>query len=67
MGDLVFNPSSTDSDLILLSAGLVDLTQANSITFVGDELGIDPLILWRSSRSICMRKTKFPSVPWTML
>ena len=39
-GDLVFNPSSTDSDLILLSAGLVDLTQANSITFVGDELGI---------------------------
>ena len=40
MGDLVFNPSSTDSDLILLSAGLVDLTQANSITFVGDELGI---------------------------
>ncbi len=40
MGDLVFNPSSTDSDLILLSAGLVDLTQANSITFGGDELGI---------------------------
>ena len=39
-GDLVFNPSSTDSDLILLSAGLVDLSEASSITFAGDELGI---------------------------
>jgi hypothetical protein len=40
IGDLVFNPSSTDSDLILLSAGLVDLSEASSILFAGDELGI---------------------------
>ena len=51
-GDLVFNPSSTDSDLILLSAGLVDLTQANSISFVETSLVLDPLILWRSRRLI---------------
>ncbi|SVE14000.1 uncharacterized protein METZ01_LOCUS466854, partial [marine metagenome] len=38
-GNLVFNASS-DSDLILLSAGAVDLSGLNSITFTGQELGI---------------------------
>ena len=38
---------------------LVDLTQANSISFGGDELGIGSLIHWRSSRLICM-EPNFP-------
>ncbi|MBT3638471.1 MAG: hypothetical protein HN531_16185, partial [Opitutae bacterium] len=39
-GNVVFNPSSTDSVLILLSAGSIDLSGATSISFGGDELGI---------------------------
>jgi len=39
-GNVVFNPSSTDSDLILMSASMVDLSAASSITFNGDELGL---------------------------
>jgi predicted ribosome-associated RNA-binding protein Tma20 len=39
-GNVIFNPSSADSGLILLSAGTVDLSGASSISFGGDELGI---------------------------
>jgi len=39
-GNVVFNSSSSDSDLILMSAGMVDLSAASSISFNGDELGI---------------------------
>jgi hypothetical protein len=39
-GNVVFNSSSSDSDLILMSAGMVDLSGATSISFDGDELGI---------------------------
>jgi hypothetical protein len=38
-GNVVFNPTSTDSSLILMSAGMVDLSGTSSITFNGDELG----------------------------
>jgi hypothetical protein len=38
-GNVVFNPTSTDSSLILMSAGMVDLSETSSITFNGDELG----------------------------
>jgi hypothetical protein len=39
LGDVVFN-SSSDATLILLSAQSIDLTETESITFSGDELGI---------------------------
>jgi hypothetical protein len=39
MGNVVFNASPA-SDLILLSAGAVDLSGLSSITFTGEELGI---------------------------
>jgi len=39
-GNVVFNSSSTDSDLILMSAGMIDLSGASSISFDGDELGL---------------------------
>jgi hypothetical protein len=40
MGDIVFNASSSGSDLILMSAGTFDLSGASSITFTGEQLGI---------------------------
>ena len=40
MGNIVFNASSSDSDLILLSAGTVDLSGLSSISFIGEDLGI---------------------------
>ncbi len=39
-GNVVFSPSSTASDLILMSAGTLDLSGASSVFFGGDELGI---------------------------
>jgi len=39
-GNIVFNASSSDSDLILLSAGTVDLSGLSSISFIGEDLGI---------------------------
>ncbi|HAE12206.1 MAG TPA: hypothetical protein DCG39_11250, partial [Opitutae bacterium] len=39
-GNVVFSPSSTTSDLILMSAGTLDLSGASSVFFGGDELGI---------------------------
>jgi hypothetical protein len=40
LGNVVFNASSSNSDLILLSAGSIDLSGTSSITFTGEELGI---------------------------
>jgi hypothetical protein len=39
-GNLVFNSSSPESELILLSAAAIDLSGANSITFGGYSLGM---------------------------
>jgi len=39
LGDVVFN-SSSDATLILLSAQSIDLTEADSISFSGEELGL---------------------------
>ena len=39
-GNVVFSPSSTASDLILMSAGTLDLSGASSVFFGGEELGI---------------------------
>jgi hypothetical protein len=40
LGNVVFNPASADSVLLLLSAQNIDFTGTSSITFSGDELGM---------------------------
>ena len=59
-GNVVFSPSSTASDLILMSAGTLDLSGASSVFFGGDELGIGSFNQL-GVKNVSLSAVKYPS------